>query len=403
MIKDDEMSKTLLLLDLEDRYFLSHRRALALAARKAGYRVIVCVRIGEKYMERIREEGFECFALEHENKAGISFLREFLVLIQLVRSYRKYRPCIAHHFGVRNLLHGSFAARLAKTPFVVNSFLGLGSLFSENSLRFRCLKKIILPSLRYFHRAKNTRVIVQNDADREMVLQNVLPDESRLSVVRGSGVDVRSFYPAPEPAGAPLALLASRMLVDKGVHEFVEAAALLKKEDMKIRMALAGSPDPKNPSSIPESTLSQWHREGRIEWWGYREDMAEVWRDCHIAVLPTYYKEGLPRSLLEAASCARPLVATDVPECREVLKDGVNGLSVSPRDAKNLADAIGKLAQDSSLRRRMGEAGRSIVEKEFSDEIVIGKILELYEHMSATEKNRLEEETRSSGSLTDGR
>ena len=386
MIKGDEMNKILFLLDLEDRYFLSHRRALALAARDAGYRVVICVRIGGKYMERIRAEGFECFALEHENKAGISFLREFLVLIQLVRIYRKYRPRIAHHFGVRNLLYGSIAARLAKTPFVVNSFLGLGSLFSENSLRFRCLKKIILPPLRYFHRAKNTRVIVQNDADREMILQNVLPDESRLSVVRGSGVDVRSYHPAPEPTGAPLAVLASRMLTDKGVHEFVEAATLLQKKDMKIRMALAGSPDPKNPSSIPESTLSQWHREGRIEWWGYREDMAEVWRDCHIAVLPTYYKEGLPRSLLEAASCARPLVATDVPGCRDILKDRVNGLRITPRDSKALADAINKLAGDADLRRKMGAAGRRIVEREFSDEIVTGKSLELYEHMNATEK-----------------
>ncbi len=386
MIKGDEMNKILFLLDLEDRYFLSHRRALALAARDAGYRVVVCLRIGGKYMERIRAEGFECFALEHENKAGISFLREFLVLIQLVRIYRKYRPRIAHHFGVRNLLYGSIAARLAKTPFVVNSFLGLGSLFSENSLRFRCLKKIILPPLQYFHRAKNTRVIVQNDADREMILQNVLPDESRLSVVRGSGVDVRSFYPTPEPTGAPLAVLASRMLTDKGVHEFVEAATLLQKKDMKIRMALAGSPDPKNPSSIPESTLSQWHREGRIEWWGYRENMAEVWRDCHIAVLPTYYKEGLPRSLLEAASCARPLVATDVPGCRDILKDRVNGLRITPRDSKALADAINKLAGDADLRRKMGAAGRRIVEREFSDEIVSKKILKLYEHMSATEK-----------------
>lgn len=386
MIKGDEMNKILFLLDLEDRYFLSHRRALALAARDAEYRVVVCVRIGGKYMERIRAEGFECFALEHENKAGINFLREFLVLIQLVRIYRKYRPRIAHHFGVRNLLYGSIAARLAKTPFVVNSFLGLGSLFSENSLRFRCLKKIILPPLQYFHRAKNTRVIVQNDADREMILQNVLPDESRLSVVRGSGVDVRSFYPTPEPTGAPLAVLASRMLTDKGVHEFVEAATLLQKKDMKIRMALAGSPDPKNPSSIPESTLSQWHREGRIEWWGYRENMAEVWRDCHIAVLPTYYKEGLPRSLLEAASCARPLVATDVPGCRDILKDRVNGLRITPRDSKALADAINKLAGDADLRRKMGAAGRRIVEREFSDEIVSKKILKLYEHMSATEK-----------------
>ena len=379
------MNKTLLLFDLEDRYFLSHRRALALAARDAGYRVIVCVRFGGKYMARIREEGFECLALESENRGRLSFLREFQALLKLIRACRKYRPHIAHHFGVRNLLHGSIAARFAKTPFVANSFLGMGSLFSSESLKLHLLRRIVVVLLKYFHRGKNTRVIVQNDADREMVLQNVLPDESRLSVVRGSGVDVRSFHPAPEPPGIPLAVLASRMLVEKGVHEFVEAAALLQKEGLKIRMALVGSPDPKNPSFIPESTLSEWNREARVEWWGYREDMAEVWRSCHIAVLPTYYKEGLPRSLLEAAACARPLVATDVPGCRDILRDRLNGLRVATRDSKALADAIKRLAGDAVLRRKMGEAGRRMVEQEFSDEIVTEKILELYERMGGAE------------------
>ena len=373
------MNKTLLFLDLEDKYFLSHRRALALAARNAGCRVVVCVRIGGKYMERIRAEGFECLALENENKGGISFLREFIALLKLVRVYRKYRPRIAHHFGVRNLLHGSIAAHFSKTPLVVNSFLGLGTLFSENSLKLSLLRRIVLVLLKYFQGRENTCVIVQNNDDKEVILENIIPDESRVSVIRGSGVDVRSFRAAPEPPGAPLAVLASRMLAEKGVHEFVEAAALLNKEGINIRMALVGSPDPKNPSSISESTLSGWDREGRVEWWGYRENMSEVWTGCHIAVLPTYYKEGLPRSLLEAAACARPLVATEIPGCREVLKDGVNGLSVPPRDARRLADAIGKLAQDSNLRRRMGEAGRRIVEKEFSDEIVIKDILTLYE------------------------
>ena len=396
------MNKTLFVLDLEDRYFLSHRRALALAAKDAGYHVVVCVRIGGKYMEQIRAAGYECFALESENKGGLSFLREFQALLKLIRAYRKYRPCIAHHFGVRNLLHGSVAARLAKTPHVVNSFLGLGSLFSENSLKLNILRKIVLFSLRRFHLRKNTHVVAQNDDDKEMILQNVLSGESRLSVVRGSGVDVRSFHPAPEPPGIPLAVLASRMIAEKGVHEFVEAAALLKKEGADIRMVVVGSPDPKNPSSIPESTLREWSLEAPVEWWGYREDMADVWRGCHIAVLPTYYREGLPKSLLEAAACGRPLVTTRIPGCREVLQDGVNGLSVAPRDARSLADAVGKLAEDAALRRRMGEAGRRIVEKEFSDEIVTGKFLRLYERISAEEENR-EGVRRVSDSSPDGR
>lgn len=377
------MRKTLLLLDLEDGYFLSHRRALALAAREAGYRVVVCARIGGARAERIRAEGFECRVLG-ENREGVSPWAEFQALVKLVRLYRKHRPRIAHHIGVRNLPLGSLAAWLARTPVVVNSFTGLGSLFAPGSLKMTALKKIVLLLLKAFHRRKNTHAIVQNEDDGAMLLKSALPDESRLALVRGSGVDVQFFRPAPEPPGAPLALLASRMLADKGVREFVEAARLLKAEGAEVRMALAGAPDPKNPSSIPESALAGWRESGEVEWWGYREDVREAWRSCHVAVLPSY-REGLPRGLLEAAACGRPIVATDVPGCREIVKDGVNGLLVPPRDAKSLADAIRTLARNAKLRREMGAAGRRIVEEEFSDDIVVRSILALYERASGAE------------------
>lgn len=374
------MSRTLFLLDLEDRYFLSHRLALARAARAAGWRVIACARIGGGRLEQIRAEGFECFALG-ENREGVSPWAEFRALVELVRAYRKHRPRVAHHIGARNLLHGSIAARLAQTPAVVNSFVGLGSLFSPDSLKMELLGKLVFSLLKRLHRRKNTWVTLENDDDREMVLKKGLAEKSRTVTIRGMGfVDIESFHPEPEPPGAPVAVLASRMLWDKGVREFVEAARLLKAEGAEVRMALAGAPDPKNPTSIPESALEGWRESGEVEWWGYKGDMAEVWRSCHVAVLPSY-REGLPRSLLEAMACGRPLVATDVPGCREVARNGVNGILVPPRDAGALADAIGTLARDAALRRKMGAAGRRIVEAEFSDEIVARSVLGLYERM----------------------
>ncbi len=371
------MNKTLFLLDLEDRYFLSHRRALGLAARAAGYRVVVCARIGGKYLERIRADGFESFALS-ENKKGIHPLHELRALIKLVRAYRAYHPHIAHHIGLRNLLHGSIAAWFAKTPAIVNSVVGLGALFTSGSMKLILLRKILLFALKRFLTRKNTWVIVQNDDDKRVILKNLLSEASRLTIIRGSGVDVHSFRPVPESPGMPMAVLVSRMLAHKGVREFVEAARLLREENVEVRMVLVGAPDPKNPSSIPESALSHWNERGEVEWWGYREDIREVWRGAHIAILPSYGGEGLPKSLLEAAAFGRPLVATDVPGCRDFVREGVNGFLIPTRDSRKLAQAIKKLAQAPDLRRRMGEAGRKMVEEKFSDEIVSQSILELY-------------------------
>lgn len=378
------MSRTLFLLDLEDRYFLSHRLALARAAREAGWRVVACARIGGERLEQMRAQGFECFALG-ENREGVRPWAEFRALVKLVRAYRKYRPRVAHHIGARNLPHGSIAAWLTQTPAVVNSFTGLGSLFFPGSLKMKMLSKIVLPSFKLFQLRKNVWVTLENDDDREVVLKKGLAEKSRTVTIRGIGfVDIESFHPEPEPPGAPLAVLASRMLRDKGVREFVEAARLLKAEGVEVRMALAGAPDPKNPSSIPESALEGWRESGEVEWWGHREDAPEMWRGCHVAVLPSY-REGLPRSLLEAAARGRPLVATDVPGCREVVRDGVNGILVPPRDAAALAGAIKALARDAALRRKMGAAGRRIVEAEFADAIVLRSVLGLYERLGGAE------------------
>jgi glycosyltransferase involved in cell wall biosynthesis len=192
------------------------------------------------------------------------------------------------------------------------------------------------------------------------------------------------FAPAPEPAGPVCVVLAARMLWDKGVGEFVEAARLIRQAGVQARFALVGDPDPDNPASVPEAVLRSWHGQDGIEWWGRRDDMPSVYHAAHIACLPSYYREGLPKVLLEAAACGRPLITTDAPGCREVVQDGDNGILVTPRDAQSLARAIGKLIGDEKLRHTMGKRGREIILKDFSSELVVRETLGLYRELVAS-------------------
>jgi glycosyltransferase involved in cell wall biosynthesis len=223
----------------------------------------------------------------------------------------------------------------------------------------------------------NAHLIMQNPDDLELLRRRGLLRHDRVVLIRGSGVDTARFRPMPEPAGVPAAVLVGRMLSDKGVHELVGAARLLRHRGVPLEVRLVGPPDPHNPSSIPAATLRAWHAEGIVRWLGPQGDAAAVWRDAHIAVLPSY-REGLPKALLEAAACGRPLVATEVPGCREVVRDGETGLSVPVRDAVALADALERLAGDPALRRRLGANARRLVEAAFAEPTVVRETLRLY-------------------------
>ena len=205
---------------------------------------------------------------------------------------------------------------------------------------------------------------------------------ARLRLIRGAGVNIQTFYPKVPPFGPVVIVLVARMLWDKGVGEFVEAAHYLTKEGVNARFVLVGDPDPANPASIPEATLRNWQGQHGVEWWGRREDMPAVLQGAHIACLPSY-REGLPKSLLEAAACGLPIVTTDAPGCREVVRDGVNGLLVPVRDSAALATALGKLIGDPALRRRMGEQSRLLAESEFGQEAIIAQTLAVYREVCA--------------------
>lgn len=372
------MQPRVLFLITEDWYFWSHRLDLARAAREAGMEVLVATRV-QDHGARIEQEGFRLIPIRLRRRSRQP-VHEIGTILEIVRLYRRERPDIVHHVALKPILYGSIAARLASIPAVVNAFAGLGYAFIADGQSARLLRTLIGWALRWALALPRSRVIVQNDADRELLTRAGIVPPSLVSVIRGAGVDTAVFAPSPEPYGTPVVLLASRMLWDKGVGEFVEAIRLLKARGLELKAALVGMVDEDNPACIPEAQLRAWQASGVVEWWGHRDEMPSVLASAHVVVLPSY-REGLPKVLLEAAACARPIVATDVPGCRDVVRHGENGLLVPPRDARALAEAIGQLVQDRPMRARMGACGRALVEKEFSSERIAQDTLAVYREL----------------------
>ena len=355
----------------EDWYFVSHRLPLAVAACEAGYNVAVATR-ARQHAETIRKAGIRLIPFELSRRAGNPLL-EFLGLLLL---YRRERPDIVHHIALKPVLLGALACRLAGLQAQVNAVAGLGWLFISRSRMARLVSPMIRWMLARLLSAPRCLVIVQNPDDAELLKQAGVP-ESHLRMIRGAGVDTCEFSPSPESPEPICVVLATRILWDKGVGEFVEAARQLKQDGVKARFVLVGEPDPDNPASVPEATLHAWQEEKVVEWWGHRDDMSTVFQAAHVVCLPSY-REGLPKVLLEAAACARPIVTTDVPGCREVVREGENGLLVPVRDAQALADALLRLINNSELRAKMGKRSREIAVEEFSLEYVIAETLNIY-------------------------
>lgn len=360
----------------EDWYFCSHRLPLAIAAKEAGFDVSVLTRVNN-HGEVIKNAGLRlipiCLA-----RRGQNLVSEANFVRQLISIYRAEQPDIVHHVATKPVLYGSFAARFVGCRNVVNAIAGMGFVFTSNQLKARILRPIISWAYRLLLNRPGYRLILQNPDDVKRFSNSRLIDYKKIELIRGAGVDTKQFAQTTELSTKPTVVLASRMLWDKGVGEFVKAAKILMDEGVSARFVLVGDGDPDNPSVVPEWQLRKWHDAGVIEWWGRREDISEIFAQAHIICLPSYYGEGLPKVLLEAASCGRPIVTTDVPGCREIVRQNVNGLLVSPKNPAALAAALKNLIQDPEKRKRMGVAGRGIVEREFSQEIVIEQTLALY-------------------------
>ena len=358
-------------------YLYNYRRSMAEEIRRSGATLIL-VSPHDEYANALQREGFTWYRLDLSRR-GMNPLKELATLIRLILLYRRVRPTLVHHFTIKPILYGSFAARFVGVPAVVNSITGLGYVFLRTGWRGRILRGLILPLFRFALGRTGTHSIFQNPQDRDLFVQRGLVREENTSLIRGSGVDTDYFKPTPEPDGPSVVVMASRMLWDKGVDDLVAATRLLKEWGVPCSVRLVGAPDPGNPHSIPESELTAWDREGVIQWLGHREDMPNIYAQSHLVVLPTTYYEGLPRTLVEGAACGRPLVATDIPGCREIILHGENGFLVPPHDPIALAEAIRNLSSDPELRRKMGERSRMFVIEHFSSHIVNTETLGVYD------------------------
>ncbi len=365
----------------EDWYFWSHRLPIARAARDAGARVVVATRF-ERYRHAVEAEGFVPQPLPWSRRSH-HVMNEVRALWAIFRLYRHERPDVVHHVAIKPVVYGGIAARLARTRAQVNAIAGFGYVETSRHLRARVLRGVFRAVLRFAWRGRGVHAIVQNPDDRDALMRTGLLRAGHIHMIRGSGVDVSRFSPSPEPASARArAVYAGRLLWSKGVRELVEAARELRAREAPVDVVLVGSPDPENPESVPARDVEAWVREGVVTWRDWTGDTAPVWRDAHIAVLPSY-REGLPKALLEAAASGRAIVATDVPGCREVARDGVNALCVPARDARALAAAIDRLARDAALRARFGAAGRDMAVREYAEFIVVRETLDLYRRLCA--------------------
>ena len=371
------MAHKLIFLVTEDWYFWSHRLPMARAARDAGFEVAVATRVAA-HAERIRAEGFALHPLRWRRRSN-GLWPSLAAIAEIDRLYRRERPAIVHHVALKPALLGGIAARLARVPATVSMIAGAGYLASAGGARAWLVARALRLAWRVLLLRKGSRVIVQNDEDRADLAALTPAVAWRIAVIRGSGVDLARFGPTPEPPASPLVIAyVGRMIAIKGVANLVAAHAQLRRRGLDLRLVLAGAPDPENPSAIARDTLAGWAAQPGVAWLGHQEDVREVWRAAHIAVLPSLGGEGLPLSLLEAAAMARPIVATDVPGTRTIARDGENAVLVPPGDAAALADAIAALAQDPERRRRYGAASRRIVEDGFSDAAVGAATVAVY-------------------------
>jgi len=374
-------TKKLFLVVNVDWFFLSHRLPIALAAKKRGYEVTVFAIEEGGHGNDIRGHGLKFVPLP-TSRSGTNIFTELKVLVFLFRYYKKERPDIIHHVAVKPVTYGSVAAKLTGVPKVVNALSGLGFLFI-NADTNRLAHTLVNAFFNYGFKNPNLRFILQNRDDFQMIEDMNVLKEEQIFMIKGSGVNLNEFAYSAErelEGGKVKILLPARMLWDKGVGEFVAAAKIVhQKLPNRATFILAGNIDMGNRARILEAQLEAWNLEGMVQWIGFQKNIAEVIRSVHIVVLPSY-REGLPKSLIEACAIGRPIITTDVPGCREVVEEGKNGFLVPKKDTIELAERLTELIMNKQLRTQMGKAGRQKAEREFSIENVLQQTFEIYEN-----------------------
>lgn len=378
------MSKKLLFVVNVDWFFQSHRLPIALAAMKAGYEVHLATGITVKRAE-LEAQGLTVHPLGLV-RGGVGLVNALQTLRGLIRVVKNVQPDVMHLVTIKPVLLGGLVARWVRVPALVSAVSGLGYVFMASGLKARLLRRVVgfVYAMALGH--KNQTVIFQNADDNATLAAATGLAQFKTKLIRGSGVDLACFSVQPLPEGPPVVMLAARLLADKGVREFVEAAAEVHKryvtEGQGVRFVLVGEPDEQNPASLQQAELDAWQAAGLVELWGHRSDMQAVLPCATVVVLPSY-REGLPKVLIEAAACGRAVVTTDVPGCRDAIEPGVTGLLVPAKNAAALADTIVELLADTPRCLAMGAAGRRLAEQAFDVNSVAEQHLAIYADLLA--------------------
>lgn len=336
-------------------------------------------------VESIRTYGFRHHIVPFA-RSGQNPIVELKTLVQLVKLFRHLNPDLVHLVTIKPVLYGGIASRIAGVKSVVAAISGLGTVFLATSVPARMRRSVVTRLYSAAFKQKRLAVIFQNPDDRDILLSLGTLRKAQARMIRGSGVALSDYPFLPEPKeGNPVVVMAARLLKDKGVCEFVDAARLLHKRGVAVQMHLIGSPDSGNPTSVTPQDVEHWTQEGVVELLGFRKDIAAQYAAANIVCLPSYYGEGLPKSLVEAAACGRAVVTTDHSGCRDAIIPDETGLLVPVKNAEALADAIQKLIEDPELRQHMGVAGRKLAEDEFAIEKIVEQHMHIYTELLENE------------------
>ena len=369
--------KKLLIVVNEASFFNSHRLPLAIFAKKNGFDVHVAARGDPKNVSKIISSGLKFHPISF-TRSSLNIFKEILTLLNLIKIYKKVNPCIVHHVTIKPIVYGGIAARITSVPFVVSAISGLGFVFIEKNFSNLFKKNIIKIIYKFLFKRKNNKVIFQNPDERNLLLNENIVKENNSYLIKGAGVDLDIFSPKPILLEVPVVVLAARIIWDKGIKEYVNAAQILKKKGIKAKFLLVGGIDYDYPNFVNKEMLEEWNNKDYITWLGYREKIYEIYQKSSIVCLPSFYSEGIPKSLIEAAACAKPIVTTNMPGCREIVKNGFNGILVPPKNSLLLANALETLINSPELRLKYGANGRDLVKKGFSLDIVNKKTIDIY-------------------------
>lgn len=367
-----------------DWYLYNFRRSFLTHLKNAGHDILLITPPGS-YSDKFSEMGLRWSMLPMDRRSLNPF-SESKLLFHLFRLFRREKPQLVHSFTVKSAVYGGLAARFAGVPARVSAVAGLGYVFTSSDIRARILRPIVRMLMKLAFGGPKGRLICQNPDDANLLISQGVVSKARTRLIYGSGVDCVTFHPSERvklDSKTPFrVLMAARLLWEKGVDEYVSAARKLKSNGEEIEFLLAGTPDSGNPASVSDSELKEWIKEGAIRWLGHIDNMAELFQAVDAVVLPSYYGEGLPKSLIEAAASGLPIITTDMPGCREAVSHGVSGILIEPKNSGALADAIEVLHKDPLLVRQYGMAARQKALQIFDHQIVIEKTLDVYRELA---------------------